>query len=68
MAKGQPGEKVHKIPFQPTAGCSGVCLTSQAIWEARIRKILVLGQPRPKKSMRTYLNRKKVRYGATYLL
>jgi hypothetical protein len=35
MVPGQPRKIVHKTPSQPTAGCGGTCLSSQATWRLR---------------------------------
>jgi hypothetical protein len=48
MIQGQSGQGVCKIPSKPTAGCSGAYLSSQALGEAEIGRIRVLGQPRQK--------------------
>jgi hypothetical protein len=34
-------KKVHENPSQPTAGCSGMHLSSQAMWEVEIGRITV---------------------------
>jgi hypothetical protein len=44
----QPGQIVCKTPSQPIAGCSGVHMSYQAMWEAQIGRIMVLGRPVPK--------------------
>jgi hypothetical protein len=43
-------------------------LSSQAIWEAKIRKVTVPDQPGQKKFVRPHLNGRKAGYGGAYLL
>jgi hypothetical protein len=42
-----PEQKDCETPFSPNTGHSGAHLQSEARQEAEIRKITVLGQPRP---------------------
>jgi hypothetical protein len=45
VVQGQSKQKVSKTPAQPIVGCSGTCLSSQAMWKTEIRTITVSGQP-----------------------
>jgi hypothetical protein len=42
LFKAYPGRKVSEIPFQPTAGYSGMHLSSQVTRETEIKTIKVL--------------------------
>jgi hypothetical protein len=44
VVQSQQGQKVSKISSQPIAGCRGMCLLSQAVREAEMRKIGVPGR------------------------
>jgi hypothetical protein len=49
-------EMHHETPSQLTARYSGICLSSQATWEAKIRKIVVSDQPRGTKEQQQQQN------------
>jgi hypothetical protein len=48
MVQSQSRQKVHTTTFQPIAEHDGLCLSSQAMQEVKIRRIMVPGQSREK--------------------
>jgi hypothetical protein len=55
---------LRPLPSYPIGGCNGACLSSQAVWEAEIGRIMVPSQPWQKKEKeknfaRSHLIRKK---------
>jgi hypothetical protein len=57
MAPCQPDKKIHKTLSQAIAGCGGMCLSSQATWEAEIRRIV--DPPPTKKSLQDLISTEK---------